>query len=68
MPTGVAHHVRALTWVPGTVLASVRPHTPDLLRSLGSLVGAIDRALADFDHDAAGRDLKWDPAPGRLDP
>jgi len=58
---GVAHHVRALTWVPGTVLAAVRPHTPELLRSLGSLLGTVDRALAGFDHDAADRELKWDP-------
>jgi 4-aminobutyrate aminotransferase-like enzyme/Ser/Thr protein kinase RdoA (MazF antagonist) len=58
---GVAHQVRALTWVPGTVLALARPHTPALLHSLGALLGAIDRALATFDHDAADRDLKWDP-------
>jgi len=58
---GVAHHVRALTWVAGSVLAAVRPHTPELLRSLGSLLGTVDRALALVDHDAADRELKWDP-------
>jgi 4-aminobutyrate aminotransferase-like enzyme/Ser/Thr protein kinase RdoA (MazF antagonist) len=58
---GAPHLVRLLTWVPGTVLAGVRPHTPELLRSLGSLLGAIDAALADFGHPAAARDLKWDP-------
>jgi 4-aminobutyrate aminotransferase-like enzyme/Ser/Thr protein kinase RdoA (MazF antagonist) len=58
---GAPHLVRLLTWVPGTVLAGVRPHTPELLRSLGSLLGAIDAALAGFGHPAAERDLKWDP-------
>jgi 4-aminobutyrate aminotransferase-like enzyme/Ser/Thr protein kinase RdoA (MazF antagonist) len=58
---GRLHLVRLLTWVPGSVLARVRPHTPELLRSLGSLLGTMDAALADFDHPAADRDLKWDP-------
>jgi Ser/Thr protein kinase RdoA (MazF antagonist) len=58
---GRPHLVRLLTWVPGTVLAGVRPHTVELLRSLGSLLGTIDVALADFEHPAANRDLKWDP-------
>jgi len=58
---GRPHLVRVLTWVPGTVLAGVRPHTPELLRSLGSLLGAMDAALAEFSHPAAERDLKWDP-------
>ena len=58
---GRPHLVRLLTWVPGTVLAGVQPHTPELLRSLGSLLGAMDAALAGFSHPAAERDLKWDP-------
>ena len=58
---GAPHLVRLLTWVPGRVLAGVRPHTPELLRSLGSLLGTVDAALAAFTHPAASRDLKWDP-------
>ncbi len=58
---GTPHLVRLLTWVPGEMLAGVRPHTVELLRSLGSLLGTMDAALADFDHPAADRDLKWDP-------
>ncbi|MCX6550481.1 MAG: phosphotransferase, partial [Acidobacteria bacterium] len=58
---GVAHQVRLLTWIPGVVLAAARPHTPELLKSLGTLLGAVDRSLADFEHEAADRDLKWDP-------
>jgi 4-aminobutyrate aminotransferase-like enzyme/Ser/Thr protein kinase RdoA (MazF antagonist) len=58
---GKPHLVRLLTWVPGQMLVGVRPHTVELLRSLGSLLGTMDAALADFDHPAADRDLKWDP-------
>jgi len=58
---GTPHVARLLTWVPGRVLAAVRPHTPTLLRSLGALLGAVDAALATFAHPAAARDLKWDP-------
>ena len=32
-----------------------------MLRSLGSLLGTMDAALAGFSHPAAERDLKWDP-------
>jgi Ser/Thr protein kinase RdoA (MazF antagonist) len=51
-----------LTYVPGTVLANVNPHTPELLRSLGEFLGEMDVALADFSHPAAHRELKWDLA------
>ena len=49
-----------LTFVPGTVLAKVNPHTPELLRSLGQFLGEMDAALVDFTHPAAHRELKWD--------
>ena len=49
-----------LSFVPGTLLAEAKPHGPDLLRSLGRLVGQIDAALVDFSHPASHRDLKWD--------
>lgn len=58
---GTAHIVRALTWVHGKVLSEVRPHTPGLLRSLGAVLAGIDDALEGFEHEAAARDLKWDP-------
>jgi 4-aminobutyrate aminotransferase-like enzyme/Ser/Thr protein kinase RdoA (MazF antagonist) len=51
-----------LTYVPGTVLARVNPHSPELLRSLGQFLGEMDAALADFSHPAAQRELKWDLA------
>lgn len=59
-PDGTPHFARLLTYVPGKLLAHTRPHTPELLASLGHLIGTIDRALATFDHPAAIRDLKWD--------
>lgn len=51
-----------LSYVPGTMLAKARPHAPDLLQSLGHFVGEMDAALADFSHDAARCELKWDLA------
>jgi 4-aminobutyrate aminotransferase-like enzyme/Ser/Thr protein kinase RdoA (MazF antagonist) len=49
-----------LSFVSGTVLANVRPHTPELLRDLGRFLGEMDAALQSFSHPAAHRELKWD--------
>jgi Ser/Thr protein kinase RdoA (MazF antagonist) len=54
-----------LTYVPGTVLAKVNPHSPELLCSLGEFLGEMDAALADFSHPATHRELKWDLARAR---
>jgi 4-aminobutyrate aminotransferase-like enzyme/Ser/Thr protein kinase RdoA (MazF antagonist) len=51
-----------LTYIPGTVLAKVNPHSPKLLRSLGEFLGQMNAALVDFSHPAAHRELKWDLA------
>lgn len=59
---GVEHLVWLLQYVPGDLLAKVNPHTPELLFSLGSLLGQIDVALSDFTHPAANREMKWDLA------
>ncbi|HKF52630.1 MAG TPA: aminotransferase class III-fold pyridoxal phosphate-dependent enzyme [Candidatus Acidoferrales bacterium] len=59
---GEERFVWLLTFLNGTVLAKAKPHTPELLRSLGRLLGEIDRALLDFTHPAAKRELKWDSA------
>jgi 4-aminobutyrate aminotransferase-like enzyme/Ser/Thr protein kinase RdoA (MazF antagonist) len=62
---GISRLVWMLTFVPGTVLANVRPHSDELLHSLGHLLGTIDSALLGFQHPAAKRELKWDlSAPG----
>jgi 4-aminobutyrate aminotransferase-like enzyme/Ser/Thr protein kinase RdoA (MazF antagonist) len=57
---GVEHVVWMLSYIPGRVLAAARPHTPELLYSLGDLLGRFDAALQGWSHAAAKRDLKWD--------
>jgi 4-aminobutyrate aminotransferase-like enzyme/Ser/Thr protein kinase RdoA (MazF antagonist) len=57
---GAKRLVWLLTFVPGTVLANVYPHSEELLRSLGRLLGTIDSGLQHFSHSAAHHELKWD--------
>ena len=57
---GSARLAWLLTFVNGTVLARVRPHTPELLGDLGLFLGEMDAALLSFSHPAAHRELKWD--------
>ena len=59
-PDGAQRLAWMLTYVPGRMLAEVRPHSDELLFSLGRLLGQIDAALKDFAHPAAQRELKWD--------
>lgn len=54
------HWVWLLDFIPGKVLADARPRSSGLLERLGEMLGAMDRALQDFSHPAAARDLKWD--------
>lgn len=61
-PDGTQRLVWMLSYIPGTMLAKARPHSPILLASLGQFLGQMDAALADFSHPAAGRELKWDLA------
>src|SRR5712692_1294456 len=57
---GAARLVWLLTFVPGKVLADVRPHSLELLGDLGRFLGEMDAALQSFTHPAAHRELKWD--------
>lgn len=59
---GAKHLARLLTYLPGTPLATVKPHAAELMRDLGRVMGEIDRCLCDFDHPAAHRDFHWDVA------
>ena len=59
---GRRHFVRLVTWVPGRVLAAVKPHTEALLESLGRAAGEMDAALAAFEHPAMHREFPWDLA------
>jgi len=49
-----------LTYVPGTVMAHANPHSAEMLRSLGEMLGEVSAGLAHFSHPAAQRELKWD--------
>src|SRR5215831_1652470 len=62
LKNGQERFVWLLSFLPGTVLAEVRHHTPEMLDRLGRLLGKIDLALRDFSHPAAVRELKWDSA------
>ncbi|RMH00963.1 MAG: aminotransferase class III-fold pyridoxal phosphate-dependent enzyme [Chloroflexi bacterium] len=59
---GTSWLVRLLTFVPGQLWAETRPHSPALYHSLGRFLGELDNALAEFDHPAAHRSLKWNLA------
>ncbi len=59
---GTPRIVWMLTYVPGAVLARARPHSPELLESLGRLLGEMSATLESFSHPAAERELKWDLA------
>lgn len=61
-PKGQERMLRVLSWIPGRPFAQVNPHTPELLHDLGAMLGKLSRTLSDFDHPAAHRFLKWDPA------
>src|ERR1700739_288346 len=60
---GTQRLVWLLSYVPGTMLVKARPHSRELLESLGRFLGEMDAALADFTHDAARPELKWDFVP-----
>jgi 4-aminobutyrate aminotransferase-like enzyme/Ser/Thr protein kinase RdoA (MazF antagonist) len=57
---GTGRLARVHAFVAGEALAHARPHSPELLRDVGSLAGTIDRVLADFTHPAARRTFDWD--------
>lgn len=48
------------TYLPGRLLADVRPHDAAVRRELGTLLGRADRALRDFSHPWLARELEWD--------
>ena len=59
---GTERLVWMLGFLPGSVLAETKPRGAELPASLGRLLGKMDRALLDFAHPAARRELKWDSA------
>ncbi|CAH1002061.1 Acetylornithine/succinyldiaminopimelate aminotransferase [Neolewinella maritima] len=53
--------LRLYSWLPGRLLADVRPRTANLFRSWGSSCGELAKALQDFDHPLAPATSPWDP-------
>jgi len=53
--------LRVLTWIPGRMFASISPKTRTLFNEIGLMLGQLSLAMAEFDHPAAHRFLKWDP-------
>ena len=54
------HLVRLVSYIPGVPLGEFAPHSPELLSTLGRVLGTVDKSLAAFSHTADGRDLYWD--------
>jgi len=57
---GGSYLVRLLTYLPGRFLADVKPHTPEILEELGTMMGSIAASLLDFCHSGAHQFLVWD--------
>jgi Ser/Thr protein kinase RdoA (MazF antagonist) len=57
---GVPQAVWAVGFIHGRPFAETRPRPSQLLEELGEFLGTMSAALADFDHPAAIRELKWD--------
>jgi 4-aminobutyrate aminotransferase-like enzyme/Ser/Thr protein kinase RdoA (MazF antagonist) len=58
---GRPHALRLLSYLPGEILASANPRSPQLLESLGAAVAGLHSALDGFDHPAAHQDAgDWD--------
>ncbi|HSL71201.1 MAG TPA: phosphotransferase, partial [Longimicrobiales bacterium] len=57
---GTTHQARLVEYLPGEPLARVRPQPPELLRSVGELLGTVDRVLNVFSRDVLQRDFYWD--------
>ncbi|NCA85416.1 MAG: aminotransferase class III-fold pyridoxal phosphate-dependent enzyme [Clostridia bacterium] len=55
-------HVRLQSWVEGRMLGDVNPRSVDLLRNWGETCGWLCKVLKDYDHPAAHRQYKWNPA------
>ncbi|HMA01798.1 MAG TPA: aminotransferase class III-fold pyridoxal phosphate-dependent enzyme, partial [Gemmatimonadaceae bacterium] len=62
---GREHLAWAISWLSGRPLGTTPRRSPALLEDLGRSIGALERALADFDTPAIHRDFYWDLANGR---
>ncbi len=53
------YFVRLVSWLPGTPLAVLQPHSDELLREFGEVLGRMDLRLATFTNEARPT-LSWD--------
>ena len=54
--------LRLQRWVPGRILAEVKPRSAGVLYSWGACCGHLSKALQGFNHPAAHRFYKWNPS------
>lgn len=54
------HAMRLFEWLPGKPISLANPVHDALLTHLGFCLGRLSHALADFQHPASNRSLKWD--------
>ena len=59
-PDGEKHWMRILTYLPGQLMSKVMPRSQKTLENLGQTLGELDQGLADFQHPAMRRQLRWD--------
>ncbi len=57
---GHEHFVRLVTFLPGSILRGQTDLGIETWQSLGDLLGRVDRAFSDLEHEAAHHDLRWD--------
>lgn len=51
--------LRVLEFIPGTMLGEAKP-TPQQLGQVGAMLGRVDLALQEFEHEGLDRPLVWD--------
>jgi 4-aminobutyrate aminotransferase-like enzyme/Ser/Thr protein kinase RdoA (MazF antagonist) len=59
---GARHLVRAVTFLPGTLLAEAEHAVPATWRGLGATLARVDHALEPIDHPVAERPHRWNLA------
>ncbi len=59
-PDGESRIVWSISHLPGALYCDARPKSAALAQALGALLGRLDHTLAEFDHPALDRNLKWD--------
>ena len=60
-PRQRTHHMTwMVSFLSGSLLSSIDKHPPDVLTTLGTFLGKLDRTLSGFSHAAMHRFMPWD--------